>query len=109
LTGEFILIENKRPSAKLAKTIHTTQRVETERWNAIQFLDDRGVARYKSIFGDMKSTSPLTIIVPDILCSNYHSMLRHLNDFVTSLVEHKSSIDIFNQLQVMMYSYPDFT
>jgi hypothetical protein len=45
LTGEFILIENKRPSAKLAKTILTTQRVETERWNARQFLDERGVAR----------------------------------------------------------------
>jgi len=62
----------------------------------------------QGFFWNMKCISPMTIIVPDIPHSVYLSMLKHLIDWVTSLIEQHSRIDQFNQLWAIMPPYSGF-
>jgi len=76
--------------------ILTTQKDETERREARQYLEDPAVATSEGVFWNMRCISPMTIIVPDILHNIYVGMLKHLMDCVTSFLEQHSRIDTFN-------------
>jgi hypothetical protein len=57
----------------------------------------------------MKGISPTTIIIPNILHTFYFGMLKHLMDWVTSVLKQHSRINKFNQLWAMIPPYPAFT
>jgi len=63
----------------------------------------------KGCSGMWNASSPMTIMVPDILHTVCLGMLKHLMDWVTSFLEQHSSIDTFNQLWANMPPYPAFT
>jgi hypothetical protein len=56
----------------------------------------------------MKCSSPMNIVVPDILHTVYRGMPMPLMDWVTSLHKQHSRIEIFIQLRAMMPPYSGF-
>jgi len=84
------------------KMILVTQRDETERWEGRHYLDDRLVGTSEGVFYNMKSISPTTVIVPNIVHSGYHTMLKHSLEWETSFLEQYSRIDKINQHLAMM-------
>jgi len=85
-----------------------TQGDEPGRPYTRQYLKDIGVGNSEGIFWNMKCISLTTIIVPNILHTIYLGILKHLMDWVMSLLEHHSRINKFNQLWAMMSPYPGF-
>jgi len=62
------------------KMILAMQGDETERPEARHYLDDQAVRTSEGIFWNMKSISPTTIILPDILLTICLGLSKHLMD-----------------------------
>jgi len=90
------------------KMIRATQGDETERHEASNYLEDRGVGTSEGVFSNMKCISPTTLIVRNILHNVNLAILKHLIDWVTTFLEQHSRIEKYNQLWVVMPLYPGF-
>jgi len=88
--------------------ILTTQGDETESQKARQYVEDWVVETWEGIFWKMKYISPTTIIIQDILHTLYVGMLKHVMDWVTTVMEGHSRIYEFNQLWAMIPPYRGF-
>jgi hypothetical protein len=88
--------------------ILATQGDKMERRMARHYQEDRAVVTSEEFFWNIKSISPMGIIVPDILNTLYLSILKHLMHWLMFFLKKDCRIDKVNQFWAIMPSYPGF-
>jgi hypothetical protein len=69
-----------------------------EGWVERQYHGARAVGTSQGVVWNIQSISPITLIIPDMLHTLNHGILKHWMDWFTSIHEPRSMIDQFIQL-----------
>jgi hypothetical protein len=91
------------------RLIRPTQGDEILRRETTDYLEDHAVGTSDGILRYVQCTSPMTIIIFDILDTVYVAMPRHMIDWVMSVLQQHCRIDKFNQHYMIMPSYTGMT